>query len=384
MRLECLENENLNRMFGAVKQYVQGRGVLKDLYGYAQEHGSRFMVIGSAHRLGVLDEKIRDSFKGHEDQLVYAPFSGECTRAEAARLAGIAKEKQCDCIISVGGGKAADVAKAAANYDGEYPTLVVGTTPSCDGYMSGITVFYNDDHSADGIAFYMNSPVLVMIDLDIAITSGERMLIAGMGDAISTFYEARPVVEGHYHNYVDPQRGKFTNTSWALAKLTRDTLMDKGLQAVLAARRGVITPAYEDIVETTVLTSALGWQNNGACTAHEMIYGFEALPGSDKHLHGEWVAFCTQCQLVLENRPVEEIDQLVRWCMSVGLSVCFEDVDMPDITPDQLDIIADVAYEATGGVIHMHPFKVTKELIKAAIQGADEIGRLYRAGGSLI
>ena len=98
--------------------------------------------------------------------------------------------------------------------------------------------------------------------------------------------------------------------------------------------------------------------------------------------HGEYVAFGTLVQLVLEGTPKHEIDTVVRFCMSVGLPVTFADMALADITEAELDLVARTAADPTQ-TSKVEPFAVTVEEMKASLLLADEIGKIYRRGGSV-
>ena len=55
-------------------------------------------------------------------------------------------------------------------------------------------------------------------------------------------------------------------------------LLSKGREALLAARHHLRTPAYEDVVEATVLLSGLGFECTGVSIAHGLEAGFHVLP----------------------------------------------------------------------------------------------------------
>lgn len=83
------------------------------------------------------------------------------------------------------------------------------------------------------------------------------MLISGIGDALATYIEA----EASYANNNVCNAGdgayKPTRMAMALAKLSYDILLEKGLEALRAAKCHARTPAYEDVAEATILLSAL-------------------------------------------------------------------------------------------------------------------------------
>ncbi|MGI6134017.1 MAG: glycerol dehydrogenase, partial [Christensenellales bacterium] len=133
-------------------------------------------------------------------------------------------------------------------------------------------------------------------------------------------------------------------------------------------------PALEEVVEANILLSGLGFESGGLAAAHAIHDGLTVLEGTHKMYHGEKVAFGTLVQLVLENAPEEEINEVLNFCLSVGLPVCLEDIGVDSITPEELKAVAEKACIPEES-IHSMPFPVTPDMVEAAILVADRIGR---------
>ena len=52
-----------------------------------------------------------------------------------------------------------------------------------------------------------------------------------------------------------------TNTAFALARLCADTLYAYGVEAANSCKRGLVTPALENVVEANTLLSGLGFES---------------------------------------------------------------------------------------------------------------------------
>ncbi|GJM76360.1 hypothetical protein HMSSN036_85760 [Paenibacillus macerans] len=139
-----------------------------------------------------------------------------------------------------------------------------------------------------------------------------------------------------------------------------------------------MTQALENIVETNILLSGLGFESGGLAGAHAIHDGLTILEGTHHYYHGEKVAFGTLAQLVLENASDEEMRQVLDFCLSVGLPVCLEDIGVASISDDELRQVAEKACIPEES-IHSMPFPVTVEQVGAAIATADRIGKQYKA-----
>ena len=89
------------------------------------------------------------------------------------------------------------------------------------------------------------------------------------------------------------------------------------------------------------------------------------------------MAFGTLTQLVLEGRPSCDVDEVLNFCCSVGLPVCFEDLGVTNPTKDEIRQVAEGA-TAEGETIHSTWFTVTADMVEAAIWAADAIGQAFK------
>lgn len=92
---------------------------------------------------------------------VESGFGGECSRVEVDRLISVAKDKKCDCVVGLGGGKAIDAAKAVAQGDN---LIIVPTIAATDAPTSHSCALYFEDGSFDDYAYYKQSPYVVLVD----------------------------------------------------------------------------------------------------------------------------------------------------------------------------------------------------------------------------
>ncbi|MEI3348707.1 MAG: iron-containing alcohol dehydrogenase [Dysosmobacter sp.] len=142
------------------------------------------------------------------------------------------------------------------------------------------------------------------------------MMVSGIGDALATYIEAQASFANN--NVCNAGAGDYRPTLMAMsvAKLSYDILLEKGRSAIRAARQHLRTPAYEDVVEATVLLSGLGFECTGVSIAHGLQAGFHVLPVKPL-LHGTGVADCTLIQLIVQNpQPASR-----RFSPSAGTSV---------------------------------------------------------------
>ena len=210
-------------------------------------------------------------------------------------------------------------------------------------------------------------------DAEIIAKSPVRLTVAGMGDALATYFEARACQRSEATSCAG---GNTTGAAMALAELCFDTLMEEGVKAKIALEAGVCTPAVEKIIEANTLLSGIGFESAGLAGAHAIHNGLTVLEECHHMYHGEKVAFGTLAQLVLENVPHEELEEIIMWCIEVGLPVTLEELGAGNVTDEQLMEVAKAA-SAEGDTLQNMPFTVTPESVFAAIKAADAYGRYY-------
>jgi len=188
-----------------------------------------------------------------------------------------------------------------------------------------------------------------------------------MGDALSTWYEARAAAAAGSPNM---RGGLATAGSLALARACRDAVLADGAAALAAVRQQRVTPAVERIIEANTLLSGLGFESAGLAAAHAVHNGLTLLPGARGALHGEKVAFGTLVQMELDGTEEVEFADVVRFCRAVGLPVTLGDLGLAGLTSEELDAVAERATRP-GETIHNLRQPVTAADVSAAIRAAD-------------
>ena len=354
-------------------RYVQGKGELKNLPEHAKKLGKKLFVIISESGLKRVKGLLEDSFRNTDMELVFELFQGECCETEIQRLGNRFQETGCDLVVGVGGGKIHDSAKAAA-YDQNAPVVIIPTIASTDAPCSALSVIYSETGVFERYLFLNSNPDLVLVDTDIIAAAPPRLLVSGMGDALATYFEARAVAAS---GALSCAGGKPTKGALALAKLCYETLIEDGVKAKLAAEAGVCTQAVENIIEANTYLSGIGFESGGLAGAHAIHNGLTVIKDCHHLYHGEKVAFGTITQLVLENAHRDQLDEVIGFCMDVGLPTTFADMGMKNPDAGLLMEAARRACAPDDTLMNM-PFEVTPEMVYAAMVGADALGRYYK------
>lgn len=363
------------RGWGSPSRYIQGPGEINNLVKYTDMYGKKVMAIIDPFFFKDLSQKLEAQYKENGSELLTYQFDREVTllRIEAACKA--AEEFKPNVVVGIGGGKTLDTAKAVANHYNA-AMVIVPTSASTDAPTSALSVCYKENGEHSHAIFYNKNPELVLADSAIIATAPIRFLVSGMGDALSTVFEARANQASDTANYIWFTSGGFRRckSSLAVAELCYETVIKKGRQAKLAAEKGLVTEALEDIIEANTLMSGLGFENTGCAGAHSVGDGITALPIGAKTLHGEKVAFGVICELVAENAPEELIQEVAEFCLDVGLPITLEDLYV-DPTPENIDIIAQCSLNSFWSA---EPFNVTVDMAKTIILAGNDVGHMYK------
>jgi glycerol dehydrogenase len=297
------------------------------------------------------------------------PFRGECSENELARLSGVIAQTRADVLVGMGGGKTIDTAKIAADRAG-IPVIIIPTIASTDAPCSGCAVVYTEDGVFDSVFYQKLNPAAVLVDVGVIAAAPTRFLVAGMGDALATWFEARSCDRTQSVNECG---GYGTTVGLGIAKLCYETLLAYGPAARIASERHVVTPALEHIVEANILLSGIGFESAGLAAAHSIHNGLTALPETHSFYHGEKVAFGVLAGLQLTDAPVEESEAVFSFCEQVGLPTTLGDISVDNGDLKKLMLAAEKAC-APGEYIHHEAGIITPEKVLNAMLAADAIG----------
>ena len=279
--------------------------------------------------------------------------------------------KECDVVIGIGGGKTLDTAKATAFYT-ESPVIIVPTAASTDAPCSRLSVIYKENGEFEKYLPLPANPNMVLMDTGIIAKAPVRFLVSGMGDAMATYYEAAACEKS---NAITMPGGHATKAAMALAKTCRDNLLEDGLKAKIAVEKGLCTAAVENIIETNTYLSGIGFESGGLSAAHAIHDGLTVLNECHHMLHGEKVIFGTLTQLVLEDRPLNEIYEIIGFCKSVGLPTTLAELGLAEVSDERLMEAAKASCAENDTMGNM-PFDVTPYDVFAAMKTTDKLTTL--------
>jgi len=341
-------------------RYVQGPNALSEMDQQLQALAIRKpLVLVSRSAKKVVEPIFAGMLEARRIIYELLEFGGECTFREIDRVKNACIEGCHDAIIGCGGGKTLDTGRAAAaaaavmveksppealpRFGAGVPYVSVPTVAATDAATSAVSLVYTEEGIAETALAFPTNPTMVLVDTGIIARSPVRLIVAGMGDALATHFEAAvslrtgtPCIQTSAHS---------TLTAQALARLCLDIILDYGVHAKAEAEAGIPGPGIEAIAEANVFLSGLGFESGGLSAAHAIGLAFHHINECfETHMyHGELVAFGTLTQLILEERKPEYLDTIFGFCKAVGLPTTFGELNLGNVTDEELLRVADAA-----------------------------------------
>lgn len=359
-------------------RYVQGKGAIHRLGEYLAPVGSAPLIVADDLVWGMVGHDVEASLKTAGLPARREAFGGVPSAKEIERLAAVIRDAGADVVVAVGGGSAIDAVKAAGHLAGirwaNCPTVA-----STDAPCSALSVIYTENGEFEEYRFFPRNPDLVLVDSQVVANAPVELLVAGVGDALATWLEARATVRS---NSTTMAGGLPTVTGTALAQLSWDVLWDNALQAVDAVRDHEVTPAVEKVIEANTLLSGLGFESGGLAAAHAIHNGLTAVPATHGLAHGQKVNIGSVTQLVLEGAPASEVRDFVEFTTRVGLPTTLTEVGLRADGLDTLRAVADAA-TAEGETIHAMPFEVASADVVSALVSIERFATRVRREAKL-
>lgn len=359
-------------------KYVQRPDVLDDLNSYIKPLARNWLILVDKV---MQDEVLRITANCPEDMhFKTVVFKGECSWLEIQRVSIEVEANRCTGIIGFGGGKVLDTAKAVA-HDQQIPSVMLPSIASTDAPTSALSVIYSESGAFEEYLFHPSNPNIVIVDTNIIARAPVRLFVSGMGDALATWFEAQACYDSRSTNMLG---GQTTRAALALARLCYDILLEEGLKARISVENKVSSRALDRVIEANTYLSGVGFESSGLAAAHAIHNGLTHIEDCHHLFHGEKVAFGTLTQLVLQNCSVELMNEVLDFCISVGLPVTLEQLNVTRGIHEKMRIVAEKSC-MPGETIFNMPFTVDPQSVYSALLIADELGqRRFRHGRACV
>lgn len=318
-------------------QYIQEENALKKLRIYI---GSQpVLIIMDAFSREHLGTKVLESFQASEAAYAIEVLEGECCKETIHALCNVARRKEATCVVGVGGGKVLDVAKAIGHF-GKLQTVMVPTSAATDGPCSRLSVLYEADGRFLEYLQLHKNPDQVIVDTQVIAEAPARLLRAGIGDALSTYFETEAGYRGDVERY---GKSEISETARGLSKQCMEIILREGVLALQAVEQKKVTPALNQVIEAIIYLSCLGFENGSLGAAHSVCNGLSTFPKYNTVMHGEKVAFGTIVQLILEKVEWDKVVEIRNFCSTIELPYKMQQLGIEE--QDLEELVARIAQE---------------------------------------
>lgn len=316
----------------------RSQGALAQLKVAAPAMGKRALILGGKQALAAAEPVLRDLLTPVMTITSTEWYGGEVTDANADHLVTQVQANRADLIIAVGGGKALDTGKLAAQRAG-CPIITIPTIAATCAATSPFSIRYNEAGHYLDIYHLDKAPDLVILDPDLIAKSPIRWLAAGLGDTLAKFYEYRAITGGH-------PDFSLNMAAYANSTLCYDIIRQHGKGAIEAVTSRQSSSALEQCLDAiftyAALTSIMGVGAHAAA-AHGIFDGFTVLDKTRHYGHGLLVGFGNLCLLAIENRSDAEIIEAIQLAKACAVPVSLADIDTFSV--DELEQVATAAMQ---------------------------------------
>ena len=333
----------------------------------------KVVLAGGKRALAAAAPGIKASLEGTDvevtDTIVYGK---DCTQENIDRLVANPAFQTADVAFAIGGGKAIDTVKTAAN---ELNKIVFSVPTICSNCSAAtaISVIYHNDGSMDRYGF-PPCPVHIFINPKIIAEAPEEYFWAGIGDALSK----QPEVE--YATSKD-DLDVTAELGLSLAHTCSEPLFRWGEQGLEDVRNNRSSEAVKrialDIVINTGYVSNLTNQPDfyyNSTIAHAFYNGSTAIHRDKTYLHGQVVSFGVLV-LFAYSGDKANLERYAAFNKKLGLPVTLAEIGL---TEENLVDIRALA-EHSNEWMQKKPEPVDPERFIQAIKDADAYGRALLA-----
>lgn len=350
-------------VLGSPNGYIHEPGILHRAGEWIGRYGRSIYIVTGEKSWASCGERLTASLEKSGIHYQVSRFRGECSYEEVERQkAAVAADT--DLICGVGGGKVLDTAKALANELGK-PFVAVPTIAATCAAVANLSIMYTEDGVYIRFPVFVRGTLLCLVDTEVIAKAPIRYLGAGIADTLAKWIECPMAASGKKHNMP-------TVAGLQMAKLCYDTLLRYSGQAVEDARRGIPSEALQHVIDANILISGLvggfGEDNCRSAAAHAIHNGLTVIPETHEAYHGEKVAYGILVQLVLEDRPQHDLDEVLNFYREIGLPRRLSQLGIRrELSPEELNEIARISLlpESTMGNMSM---PVTQDMVVRAIR----------------
>lgn len=346
--------------------YTIGPDAYKAIPAVCKHFGKTAVIIGGEKARRAAEQDIRDACRGEIEILASLLYGDDCTFENAEALTKKDEVLAADMIFAVGGGRACDTVKIAAETLGK-PVFTFPTISSNCAPVTRVCAVYYPDHKFNKVWYRSRPAFHTFINTDVILHGPRDYFWAGIGDALSKQYEVLFSARGDEHLDFSHSLGV------QMAGNISDELMKYGVEAMAALDSGVLNDAFERVVQLIIVSTGLvsnclvhDYNSN---LGHAIYNGHTEIPHDKEYLHGATVCYGTLVLLTMDGQ-LEARDAMYNFCKAIELPHKLADIGESEETMDTL-----IAHAVTKPDLDKVPYKVTEELIRKAMLDLEALSK---------
>lgn len=340
--------------------YSVGPDVYDLVPSVCEPYGKTVVVVGGKTAMMKTKSLLTAALAGSKLELLdFVWYGGDSSYENADAVMANPAVKKADMIFAVGGGRAVDTCKVAADKMGK-PLFTFPTIASNCAACTAVCVIYDKNGVMKELYFPKKSATHTFINTRVIAQAPRSFLWAGIGDALSKQYECTFSARGDELDHTNA-------LGVQISRMCTEPLLRYGAQALADCDADTASYALEqvalDIIISTGLVSVLVINDYNSCLAHAVYYGCTVLEEVEKnHLHGEIVAYGVLVQLCADGQ-LDEMARVYDFNKSLALPTCLADLDV-EVGP-ALDRVLDKA--ASVNDVKHAPLSLTRDVIEKAV-----------------
>lgn len=324
--------------------------------------GSRILLIGGRKALEAAEPALLKALEGSGLEIADTVlFGSDCTGENIRKWAAYAQACSADMIFGMGGGKALDTAKGAADQAG-LPVFTFPTIAATCAASTALSVVYKEDGNFDSFYFYDRPARHCFINTRVIADAPVEYLRAGMGDTMGKYFECHFAARGDRLDHSSSLGREISNLCYG-------PLLEHGEQALKDCREHNASFSLQQAVLANIIStgmvSLMVLDDYNCAIAHSVYYGLVLLPGFEEtYLHGDVVAYGVLVQLAVDG-DMERLEEAKEFLKKLGIPSSLKEMNVP------LDrkYLAEVLTETVTGPDMEHiPYPVTEDMIFEAMK----------------
>lgn len=305
---------------------IGGSDVYKKVPDICRPYGTKAIVIGGEKAMAAAKEDLLAGVAGSDIEITgFLKYGDDVTYEAADALCANPDVQAADMIFAVGGGRATDTCKTAADKL-DKPIFTFPTIASNCAAVTLVCVMHKPDRSLAGFHYRKEPAKHAFINLDIISKAPLEYIWAGIGDAFSKAYEPP-------FSAMNDELDHSNMIGVDLAKHCGEPLLKYAVQAYEDCKNQRISEALKQIVLNIIITGGIistlieTEKYNGAIP-HSIFYGSTPIPACEQnHLHGEIVAYACLPQLMHEQR-MEDFERQFKINRALELPTSLAEIDI--------------------------------------------------------